>query len=440
MRRGNVETTWIFTQSIFMAINTLLWTLSYEEVRKRHPREEVKSYLDVGLESIMLASERWPGAASAHDLYVSLIDAVLQIYEKDGDIHVTGASAATSPESIRPQSTNLFPTAMLAEGISPLARPAAASIPEPEMVDPLEKIPEPTASPSNSQSASQAAPFGYISEDFNNPIRNSNASPSSPLNLNTTPITPPGLSQVPKPAPPTSFAAQTSTGVQPPMPNAAQEALHASRAPRLNMPPTPSSPRVSQKAMSSRTTSQSPGAYENLHYFHPQALPPPPPSVLPYDPSSSFNQLPTTFGELANWSPNFVLPTISANLYPPSATTPFPSSADADPSLASTSPFEGAVPYTEGYDPRAGPPSGVPQQQQQQQFQDYYPDPYWIPEMLTQGVGGGFTGGATAMMGNGLAVEQQAGLMQSLESVGQLEIEKMIQESQAFLDGRRPGG
>ncbi|KAF2102934.1 hypothetical protein NA57DRAFT_31918, partial [Rhizodiscina lignyota] len=92
MRRRNVETTWIFVQSIFMAVNTLLWTLSYEEVRRLHPRPEVEGYLDVGLESISLSAERWPGAASAHDLYLNLIEAVLKVYEKDGDITISADS------------------------------------------------------------------------------------------------------------------------------------------------------------------------------------------------------------------------------------------------------------------------------------------------------------------------------------------------------------
>ena len=40
--KKNVDLTWIFTQSIFMAINTMLWSLSYVEVRHKHKREAVE--------------------------------------------------------------------------------------------------------------------------------------------------------------------------------------------------------------------------------------------------------------------------------------------------------------------------------------------------------------------------------------------------------------
>ncbi|KAF2083908.1 hypothetical protein K490DRAFT_60049 [Saccharata proteae CBS 121410] len=98
----SVELTWIFTQSIFMAINTMLWSLSYSEVRRMHSREDVEGHLKVALDAIELASERWPGVASARDLYENLIEACLKIYEKDGDIPIsasTPSDAATSPET-----------------------------------------------------------------------------------------------------------------------------------------------------------------------------------------------------------------------------------------------------------------------------------------------------------------------------------------------------
>lgn len=41
MITGSVDVTWIFTQSLFMAFNTVLWSLSYPEIRREHPIEEV---------------------------------------------------------------------------------------------------------------------------------------------------------------------------------------------------------------------------------------------------------------------------------------------------------------------------------------------------------------------------------------------------------------
>ncbi|KAB8339200.1 hypothetical protein FH972_022134 [Carpinus fangiana] len=89
----SVELTWIFTQSLFMAVNTILWSLSYKEVRQLHSREKVKDHLDLALEAIKLASERWPGVSSALELYELLIDACLTIYEKEtGDVPISAAS------------------------------------------------------------------------------------------------------------------------------------------------------------------------------------------------------------------------------------------------------------------------------------------------------------------------------------------------------------
>ncbi|KAF3052577.1 hypothetical protein E8E11_008578 [Didymella keratinophila] len=88
----SVDVTWIFVQSIFMCINTMLWTLSYQEVRRLHSREEVQGHLEVAMESIRLASDRWPGVASAMELYHNLIGACMEIYNKDGDVPITANS------------------------------------------------------------------------------------------------------------------------------------------------------------------------------------------------------------------------------------------------------------------------------------------------------------------------------------------------------------
>ena len=92
---GIIDLTWIFTQQIFMAINTILWALSYSKVRQLHPQEEVENVLRIALEAAEYASERWPGVNSAKELYENLITPCMRIYEKDCDIPI----AATSPAS-----------------------------------------------------------------------------------------------------------------------------------------------------------------------------------------------------------------------------------------------------------------------------------------------------------------------------------------------------
>jgi len=106
--RKNVDLTWIFTQTIFSSINTMLWSLSYVEVRRKHSRANVEQLLEVAMDAISLASDRWPGVTSALQLYQNLIGAVLKIYEKDGDVPI---SAATPSDTAVSPGPTAFPDA-----------------------------------------------------------------------------------------------------------------------------------------------------------------------------------------------------------------------------------------------------------------------------------------------------------------------------------------
>lgn len=130
--KKNVDLTWIFTQSIFMAINTMLWSLSYVEVRRKHSKASVEKHLDVAMDAIQLASERWPGVASAVQLYHNLISAVLKIYEKDGDIPI---SAAT-PSSDVASPANMLPDPYRSRTTSP-ATVSSASVATPPGAPPF---------------------------------------------------------------------------------------------------------------------------------------------------------------------------------------------------------------------------------------------------------------------------------------------------------------
>jgi hypothetical protein len=119
--KKNVDLTWVFTQSLFMAINTMLWSLSYVEVRRKHGKEDVQKHLQVAMDAISLASLRWPGVASAVQLYSNLIHAVLKIYEKDGDVQVS----ATTPSE-----TTASPGTMISEDSSKGQNPTQMTSPE----------------------------------------------------------------------------------------------------------------------------------------------------------------------------------------------------------------------------------------------------------------------------------------------------------------------
>lgn len=118
-----IDVTWIFTQTVFMAINCLLWTLSYSEIRQAHSREDVSNCLHVALEAIECASERWPGVLSAIEIYQYLIEACLKIYDKDGDIPIvvgspSGSTSGTSTQDRSSRSRTTSPATTASNSIS----------------------------------------------------------------------------------------------------------------------------------------------------------------------------------------------------------------------------------------------------------------------------------------------------------------------------------
>lgn len=96
---GSVDLTWIFTQSLFMALNTILWSLSYPDIRREHPIDEVRGHLDVALEAIVLAAQRWPGVESALLLYRSLVAACLKAYNTEESYVVHSPSNPSNPSN-----------------------------------------------------------------------------------------------------------------------------------------------------------------------------------------------------------------------------------------------------------------------------------------------------------------------------------------------------
>jgi hypothetical protein len=94
-----VDITWIFLLTVFMAINTILWTISYAEVRALHPKEELEEYIDTALDIIIKCRERWPGTAAASHLYSKLAKACLRSYDVN-EFHPPSSLSATSPSSL----------------------------------------------------------------------------------------------------------------------------------------------------------------------------------------------------------------------------------------------------------------------------------------------------------------------------------------------------
>lgn len=93
----SVDLTWVFTQTLFMELNTVLWALSYPEVRKERPREEIEEYVQLAKDGIALASQRWPGVESALELYESLIAACLKVYDGKEEVSYVIRSPSSRP-------------------------------------------------------------------------------------------------------------------------------------------------------------------------------------------------------------------------------------------------------------------------------------------------------------------------------------------------------
>lgn len=231
----SVELTWIFTQSIFMAINTILWTLSYAEIRQEHPRDKVKDHLGVALYCIGRASQRWPGAVSAHNLYQHLIDACLQIYDKDGDIPIAAGSPTDSSDNNSHRSTTTSPALQhraLSKDIAVTPPPA------------------------------DTKPFGYLLP----PHQQYHPSPSQASSYDYDP---------------TQSSPYSTTLQTPPMPNL--DSL---------------SPQSAQTRPSMERASTGSFGSTNFNFEAP--------FDTNFDPSSQFNPLPGTFGDMAiNWNPQF---------------------------------------------------------------------------------------------------------------------------------------
>jgi hypothetical protein len=104
MRQVNsraVDITWIFLQTLFMAINTILWTVTYPQIRALHSKEELERHIAIALEIIDKCSERWPGTASASALYAKLSKAILKSYRTNSEISLLQSSlSAASPSSL----------------------------------------------------------------------------------------------------------------------------------------------------------------------------------------------------------------------------------------------------------------------------------------------------------------------------------------------------
>lgn len=117
-----IDITWIFTQAIHMAVNTVLWSISYPETREKHPLEEVQGHLNDGLSAIDACADRWPGVRSAHQLYRNLVATCLRAYDPqaalsprtksspsyNGDLSTSASTSQVAPSPGNSTSTSMY--------------------------------------------------------------------------------------------------------------------------------------------------------------------------------------------------------------------------------------------------------------------------------------------------------------------------------------------
>src|SRR4051812_12816486 len=60
---GAVDLTCVFVLTLYTSLNSLLWSVSYPEVRAKHDRTEVESLVETALGTITSSkcTDRWPG-------------------------------------------------------------------------------------------------------------------------------------------------------------------------------------------------------------------------------------------------------------------------------------------------------------------------------------------------------------------------------------------
>ncbi|KAI1174903.1 hypothetical protein F4777DRAFT_552307 [Nemania sp. FL0916] len=105
MMLGAVDITWVFVLTLYMSLNTLLWCVTrYPDVRAVRSRDDVEERVNIALDIITQCVERWPGTASASELYAILSRACLQSYDADGTPSLSTPGSLNTPPPSQPQS------------------------------------------------------------------------------------------------------------------------------------------------------------------------------------------------------------------------------------------------------------------------------------------------------------------------------------------------
>ncbi|KAK6216320.1 hypothetical protein LQW54_003711 [Pestalotiopsis sp. IQ-011] len=95
-----IDITWVFLLTLYMSVNTILWTVAcYPEVRAAHSRDEVQELVNVCLDIIDSCAERWPGTSAASKLYGKFAEACLRSYDARNTPVMSSSSVFGTPSS-----------------------------------------------------------------------------------------------------------------------------------------------------------------------------------------------------------------------------------------------------------------------------------------------------------------------------------------------------
>ncbi|KAI0152516.1 fungal-specific transcription factor domain-containing protein [Hypoxylon sp. NC0597] len=220
MMASAVDVTWVFILTLYMSLNSLLWSVTYPEVRALHPRDEVQELVNISLDIIDQCVERWPDTAAASQLYSTFTKSCLQSYDSNETILSSSSSFNTPPsqtDTNSPSASEISSTTTLSAGGAPFNPPqfgyVFGSSPEEMNSYKVENYPPQPTFRSNSIFLNPASSdhtgrrFSYFPPDFTQPGDLALMEESSPPDTDAT-VSPPFMSPAQHlPTPPESMPA-----------------------------------------------------------------------------------------------------------------------------------------------------------------------------------------------------------------------------------------
>lgn len=303
MMAAAVDITWVFILTLYMSLNTLLWAVTYPEVRAAHPRDVVQELVNTSLDIIDQCVERWPGTAAASQLYSTFTKACLQSYDSNETSAQSSSSSLNTPPS---QTDTNSPSTSEISNATTVSKGGASTFNPPQFGYVFGSSPEEMGT--------------YKAEDFPHPSFRSNSiflnpASSDPLGRRFS-YFPPDFTQMGDiPLMEESSPPDTDTTVSPPFTSPTQHlpTPPESMPPNAATTPTMGTPLLATPLLSTSSLAQTPSDIATPNTMPQQQRPMPAPFTIPSMPQSqSQGQRPlpqgTTVTDWFNPPPPFISP------------------------------------------------------------------------------------------------------------------------------------